>query len=109
MRAYPGRGQAMIRSFFIGIKEANRSWKLILLLLAANILSAVPVAIPIFLLIVFTSGGTLTAGRLFADKLDAVWLMDVVNHQFPGVAFETVAAQAGVLLVAMGVSYLLLN
>jgi len=99
----------VIRSFFVGISEASRSWKVILLLLAANILLALPVAVPIFLLIVMTSGGTLAADRLFADKLDAIWLIDLFNHQFPGAALETVAAQVGVLLLVMGASYLLLN
>lgn len=99
----------MIRSFFVGISEASRSWKMILLLLAANILLALPVVIPIFLLVVMTSGGTLAANKLSADKLDALWLIDLFNHQFPGAALETVAAQVGVLLLVMGAIYLLLN
>ena len=99
----------MIRSFFVGITEANRSWKLILLLLAANILLSFPIVVPIFLLIIFTSGGTLAADRLMADKLDVVWLIDVFNHQFPGAALETVASQVGVLLAVIGAVYLPLN
>lgn len=99
----------MIRSFFVGITEANRSGKMILLLLAANILLSLPVVVPIFLLIVFTGGGTLEADKLLADKLDVVWLIDVFNHQFPGAALETVASQVGVLLLVMGLGYLLLN
>src|SRR4030095_12054713 len=99
----------MIRSLFVGITEANRSWKMISLLLAANILSSLPVSVPIFLLIVGASGGTLEADRLMADKLDVVWLIDLFNHQFPGAALETVASQVGVLLVVMGAVYLLLN
>lgn len=99
----------MIRSFLVGIMEANRSWKMILLLLAANILLSLPIVVPVFLLIVLTSGGTLEADKLLADKLDVVWLIDVFNHQFPGAALETVASQAGILLVVMGAGYLLLN
>jgi uncharacterized membrane protein len=99
----------MIRSFFVGISEANRSWKMLLLLLAANVLLSLPAIVPIFLLFVGASRKTLAADRLMADKLDAVWLMDVVNHQFPGAAIETVAAQVGGLFVVMGVCYLLLN
>lgn len=99
----------MIRSFFVGINEANRSWKMILLLLAANLLLSLPVIVPIFLLVVGASGGTLAADRLMADKLDAAWLIDVANHQFPGAAIETVALQVGALFVVMGVCYLLLN
>jgi hypothetical protein len=82
---------------------------MILLLLVANIFFSLPVVVPIFLLIVVTSSGTLASDRLLADNLDAVWLIDLFNHQFPGAALETVAAQVGVLLLVMGVSYLLLN
>src|SRR5215813_7647114 len=99
----------MIISFFVGINEANRSWKMILLLLAANVLLSLPVIVPVFLLVFGDSRGTIAADSLMADKLDAVWLMDVANHQFPGAAVETVALQAGGLLVLMGVCYLLLN
>jgi hypothetical protein len=99
----------MIRSFFVGINEANRSGKMILLLLAANVLLSVPVIVPIFLLVFGASRGRLTADRLMSDKLDAAWLIDVINRQFPGAAIETVAAQVGGLFIAMGVCYLLLN
>src|SRR6266545_3261287 len=99
----------MIISFFVGINEANRSWKMILLLLAANVLSSLPLIVPIFLLVFGASRGTIAADSLMADKLDAVWLMDVANYQFPGAAIETVALQVGGLFVVMGVCYLLLN
>jgi hypothetical protein len=82
---------------------------MILLLLAANVLLSLPVIVPIFLLFVGASGETLAADRLVADKLDAAWLIDVVNHQFPGAAIETVALQVGALFVVTGVCYLLLN
>ena len=99
----------MIISFFVGINEANRSWKMIMLLLAVNVLSSLPVVVPIFLLVFGASRGTIAADSLMADKLDAVWFIDVVNSQFPGVAVETVASQVGVVFVVMGVCYLLLN
>ena len=99
----------MIISFFVGINEASRSWKMISLLLAANVLLSLPVIVPIFLLFFGASSGTLAADRLMADKLDAAWLIDVVNRQFPGAAIETVALQVGALFVVMGVCYLLLN
>jgi len=99
----------MIISFFVGINEANRSWKMILLLLAANVLSSLPLIVPIFLLVFDTSRGTIAADSLMADKLDAVWFMDVANHKFPGATTETVALQVGGLFVVMGVCYLLLN
>src|SRR5262249_25851019 len=99
----------MIRSLFVGITEANRSWKMILLLISANILLSLPGANPICLLIVGASSGTLAADSLMADKLDLLWLIDLFNHQFPGAAIETVASQVGVLLVVIGAVYLLLN
>src|SRR5262249_46885836 len=55
------------------------------------------------------SRGTLAAENLLADKLDAVWLIDFVNNQFPGAAIETALLQVGGLLAVMGVCYLLLN
>jgi hypothetical protein len=99
----------MIISFFVGINEANRSWKMILPLLAANVLLSLPVIVPIFLLVFGASRGTIAADSLVADKLDAVWLMDVANRQFPGAAVGTVTLQVGGLFVVMGVCYLLLN
>ena len=99
----------MIMSFFVGINEANRSWKMILLLLAANVLSSLPLIVPVFLLVFGAGRGTIAADSLMADKLDAAWLIDVVNHQFPGAAIETVALQVGGLFAVMGVCYLLLN
>jgi hypothetical protein len=82
---------------------------MILLLLAANLLLSLPVIVPIVLLVIGASGGTLAADRLMADKLDAAWLIDVANHQFPGGAIETAALQVGALFVVTGVCYLLLN
>src|SRR5215470_7704907 len=101
--------RAMIRSLFVGITEANRSWKMILLLLAANILLSLPAAALIFLLMVGASSGTLAADRLMGDKLDVFWVIDLFNHQFPGAALESVALQAGGLLVVIGAVYLPLN
>src|SRR5262249_39157301 len=95
--------QTMIRSFFVGINEANRSWKMILTLLAANVRLSLPVIVPIFLLVFGASRRTLAADRLMADKLDAVWLTDVVNHQFPGFTIESVVSQVGALFVVAGV------
>ena len=99
----------MIRSFLVGINEASRSRKMILLLLAANILLSLPVVIPVFLLIVGTSRRTHAADRLMADKLDVVWFTDLLNHQFPGAALETAVSQFGILFLVLGASYLLLN
>jgi hypothetical protein len=99
----------MIKSFLVGISKANQGWKMALTLLAANFLLALPLALPVFLVIVTTSGGTLAANRLFADKLDTLWFIDVINQQFPGVAIETSVGQAVGLLIAMGAGYLTLH
>jgi hypothetical protein len=99
----------MIRSFITGILRASRSWKMILFLLVANLLFTIPIVVPIFLLIVQTSSGTLAANNLFADKIDLRWLTDVFNHQMAGVSLESIGIQVGTLLIVMGLSYLLLN
>jgi hypothetical protein len=99
----------MIGSLLVGITEANRSWKMIFLLQGANILLSLPVAALIFLLIVGTSRGRLAAERMMEDKIDALWLIDLFNNQFPGAALETALSQVGILLVVMGACYLLLN
>jgi hypothetical protein len=82
---------------------------MILLLLAANILFSIPVVTPIFLLLVQTAGGTLAADRLLADKIDARWLIDLFNHQFPGASLESLGFQVVALLVVAGMSYLTFN
>jgi hypothetical protein len=99
----------MIGSLFVGITEANRSWKMILLLLAANILLSLPVAATIFLWIVRTSRGRLAADRMMADKIDALWLIDLFNNQFSGAALESAILQVGILIVLIGACYLSLN
>ena len=99
----------MIRSLFVGITEANRNWKMILSLLAANILLSFPLIVPIFLLIIATSGGTLAADRMMANNVDVFWLMDLFNHQFTFATLESVATQIGALLIAAGLVNVLLN
>ena len=88
---------------------AAGSSKMILLLLFANILSAVPSAILVFLLITQTAGGTLGVQRLYADKLDAVWLIDVINDRFAGASPATFALQLSGMLMVTGMVYLLVN
>jgi hypothetical protein len=99
----------MFRSLLTGISIATRSWKMILLLLAANLLLSLPVAVPVFLLIVQTAGERLAAERMLADKLDASWVIDLFNHQFPGASIEAAGAEVGMLLLALGAIHLLLN
>jgi hypothetical protein len=99
----------MIASFVIGITRASRQWKMALLLAAANLLVAAPLAVPVFLLVGRTSGGTRAARTMFADKLDFVWLADVVNEQFAGYSAASTALEVGLLLLALGALYLPLS
>jgi hypothetical protein len=99
----------MINSLFVGILRATRSWKMIMMLLAANILCALPLALPIFLLVAQTTSGTMATDKMFADKLDVNWITDIFNHQIPGSGLETSAFQVGLLALVMGVSYLLIT
>jgi hypothetical protein len=82
---------------------------MIVLLLVLNIILTIPLAAPIFLLIVQTTSGTLAADRMFADKIDVGWIIDVFNQQMPGFSLEAIGAQMAALLVVMGLTYLLLN
>ncbi len=99
----------MLTSFFTGLARANRSWRMILLLLAVNILVSIPIAVPVFLLIAQTSSERLAANTMLADKLELNWLTDLINQRLPGESLESFGGQVGVLLLVMGVSYLLLN
>jgi len=99
----------MISALLVGVARASRNWKMILLLLVTSIIVATPAAVPIFLVIVQTSRKTLAAPALLADKLDAVWLIDLVNEQFAGTSFVSVALQVAVLLLVVAVVYLLVN
>src|SRR5262245_25883694 len=99
----------MLKSFFIGFSRANRSGKMILLLVLANIIFAIPIITPILLVIVMTSNGHLAAERLFSDKLDIRWLTDLINQQFAGWSLESTGAELRILLPVMGAIYLLLN
>ncbi len=99
----------MIKSFLRGIRLATGSWKMILLLLLANILFSIPLALLVFLLITQTAGGTLVAQRLYGDKLDPVWFFDVINEQFAGASPATFALQVSGMLAVCGIVYLLVN
>ena len=82
---------------------------MVLLLLAANILCSFPMAALIFLLIVLTGSGTSAATKMYADKLDVNWIIDLFNHQMPGFSLESIGVQVVALFVVIGLSYLLLN
>jgi len=99
----------MLASFFNGLARASRHWRMILLLLAANILVSIPVAVPLFMLIAQTTNDRLAADAMLADKLDLNWMTDLINERLPGDSLTSLSGQVGVLLLVMGVSYLLLN
>jgi hypothetical protein len=99
----------MIKSLIVGIKQASANWKLILLLLAIYLLVSLPLAAPVFVLILQTSSGTAAAERLLADKLDVAWLIDLINEQLTGLSIATLGAQLGLMLLVIGSAYLLLN
>jgi hypothetical protein len=99
----------MLASFFHGLVRASRHWRIILLLLVANILISIPVVVPFFLLIAQTSSERLAANAMLADKLDLNWMTDLINERFPGESLASLGGQMGALLLVMGVSYLLLN
>src|SRR5690348_11153082 len=99
---------SMLASFFNGLVRASRQWRMILLLLAANILVSIPVVVPLFLLIAQTSNDRPAADAMLADKLDLNWMTDLINERFPGESLTSLGGQMGVLLLVMGFSYLLL-
>ena len=99
----------MINSFIRAIRTATGSWNMVLLLLLANILFSIPLALLVFVLITQTAGGTLMVQRLYDDKLDPLWLIDVINEQFAGASPGTFAFQVTGMLVVTGTVYLLVN
>jgi len=97
----------MIGSLIRGLTLATVNWKMVLVLLAANIAFALPVAVPIFTLILQTAAGRTAADSMMADKLDVDWTTDVINLQMPGSSFDSAGIQTGVLLAVAAFSYLL--
>lgn len=99
----------MLRSFLAGVGRASRSWWIILLLLAVNLLVALPIVTPIFVLIVQTTSHRQAAETMISDTLDPYWLADFINQQLSGESLASVGGQFGALLLVMGISSLLLN
>ncbi len=99
----------MLRSFLVGIKDATRNWQMILLLLVASFVIAIPAAVPVFLVIALTSRGTLAPSALLGDKIQIGWLIDLFNSRFDGASLASSAAEVGVLLLIVTFFYLLLN
>ncbi len=99
----------MLTSLLVGIERASRSVKLLFVLLLGNLVCAVPVALPVFALVQQSAQGRVVSQRLFADQLDAAWLIDLVNNQFNGFSPASVGLQTGLLLLVAGALYLTAN
>ncbi len=99
----------MLRSFLVGIKDATRSWQMILLLLVTSLVIAIPAAGPVFLAVFLTSRGTLAPMGLLGDKIHPLWLIDLFNSRLDGTSLLNSAAEVGVLVVILTFFYLLLN
>ncbi len=80
---------------------------MILLLVAANFLFALPLGVLVFLFVMKSAGGTIFAQRLFADNLDAMWFSDVINDRIPGASLAGFTTEVIVMLCAMGLIYLM--
>lgn len=99
----------MLTSLLVGIERASLSVKLLFILLLFNLGCAVPVALPVFALLQQTANGHVAGQRLYADQLDAGWLIDLVNNQFVGFSTASVGLQTGLLLLMAGIFYLTVN
>lgn len=82
---------------------------MILLLVAANILFALPMAVLVFLFVMKSAGGTIFAQRLFNDNLDALWFSDVINDRIPGASLVSFGIDLFVMMCAMGLIYLIVS
>lgn len=99
----------MLNSFRFGVARATRSWAMVLLLVVASIVFTLPIVVPVFLLIIQTSGGTFAPYRLLADGIDPYWLIDLFNEQFPAGSLASAIAQVILLAAVAGFFYLLAN
>ena len=99
----------MIGSFIRGITLATFNWKMVLVLLFANIIFALPVALPMFMLVLQTAGNSVAAEKMLSDKLDVDWLTDVVNLQISGSSFDATGLQTAALLAVAALVYLLIT
>ncbi|MEP7270403.1 MAG: hypothetical protein ABI882_02810 [Acidobacteriota bacterium] len=99
----------ILTSLRVGIERARRNWKMVCLLVVGSLIFAAPVATLVLTVVIPTSSGTQTAPRLLADKIDAVWLIDLVNEQFPGTSLVSLATQSGLIFVLMAILYLIAN
>jgi len=99
----------MLKSFWTGIIQATSNWQLVLVLLAASLGMAIPVVVPVFLVITMTSSSTLAPFSLIAHKMSVTWLIDLFNERFGGYSLPSVGAQVGVMLLVAALFSLLLN
>lgn len=99
----------MFRSFYLGLLQSIRLWKMGLLLMIVSLLMAVPLVLPIFWLVQQTTRNTEMAERMMGDQIDLLWITDLINHQFAGQTLESVGVQVIVSLWLVGLLYLLMH
>ncbi|MCW5969555.1 MAG: hypothetical protein KIT57_13685 [Blastocatellales bacterium] len=99
----------MFESFARGLVQASRSWAMLLVLTAASIFFALPVAAPLFILIAQTSAGTHAPYRMMSDRIDPIWLIDLFNERLAGASLLTMISQAAILTGVMAFFFLIAN
>ena len=99
----------MFRSFYVGLLQAIRLWKMGLLMMVVSLLMAIPLVLPIFWLVQQTTRNSEMAERMMGDQIDLLWLTDLINHQFAGQTLESVGGQVVISLWMVGLLYLLMH
>jgi hypothetical protein len=99
----------VLNALLTGIGSATRNYRMVVLLWVFNLLFALPITVPVFVLIQQSTSGRLSARRMGGDQLDALWLIDLVNGQFEGASLTGISLTTFFLLLFCGVLYLLAN
>lgn len=99
----------VLTSFKIGLVQASRNWRMVVLLVVVSILVATPVAIPIAGLVAQTTAFRPVADHMLSDNLDVTWLADLFNEQLAGASLTSFMAQLGWTLIFAAVMYLVSN
>ena len=99
----------MFRSMLTGLRRAGTNPQMILWLLAANFAAALPAAVPMLLTVLATVAQRTAARRMFADRLDYEWLIDLANGRLAGFSLAALTDYIIVLAALMGALYGLLN
>ncbi|MFM8392792.1 MAG: hypothetical protein ACKOB4_02565, partial [Acidobacteriota bacterium] len=79
----------MFKSFYDGLLHSFQQWRMALLMLITSLLLTLPLALPIFWLILGSTQATAMAERMMADQLDLIWLIDLVNGRLGGHSLES--------------------